>query len=276
GAPSSAGWNTNSTLPANWSRTPARASATPIRIAVCASWPQACITPTVSPRYSPVAFEAKGRSLRSVTGSASMSARSSTVGPGRPPSSSATTPVWATPVSGSRPSARRWAATFSAVRNSRLLSSGCWWMSRRQACTLASSGPASASGVSGCAVAVGATVSAAIAARVIQRFDMAARSPWVVLPQHNGRQRHRLPAAAPEHATWVRLAPPEADARTHTGSRPVRTREIRVRLHLDQPARRALELEPQPFAAVEHRRQRGRAGDQVDVAVVELVHQVDE
>ena len=35
-------------------RMPTSASATPSRIAVWASWPQACITPTVSPRYVPV------------------------------------------------------------------------------------------------------------------------------------------------------------------------------------------------------------------------------
>ena len=52
GGPSSAGWNTNITSPASCSRMPASASATPIRIATCRSWPQACITPTGWPRYS--------------------------------------------------------------------------------------------------------------------------------------------------------------------------------------------------------------------------------
>ena len=50
GGPSSAGWNTNITSPGSVSRRAASASATPIRIATCRSWPQACITPTAWPR----------------------------------------------------------------------------------------------------------------------------------------------------------------------------------------------------------------------------------
>ena len=68
-----------------------------------ASWPQACMTPTFSPaRYLPLALDANGRPSRSLTGSASMSARRATTGPGLPPLSTPTTPVPATPVRTSR------------------------------------------------------------------------------------------------------------------------------------------------------------------------------
>jgi hypothetical protein len=50
GGPSSAGWNTNITSPPHCALVRASSSATPIRMATCASWPQACITPTGSPR----------------------------------------------------------------------------------------------------------------------------------------------------------------------------------------------------------------------------------
>ena len=48
--------------PGNSSRTPASASATPIRMAICASCPQACMTPTCCPRYSVFTVDLKGRS----------------------------------------------------------------------------------------------------------------------------------------------------------------------------------------------------------------------
>ena len=86
------------TVPASSLRSPASTSATPIRIATCASWPQACITPTSAPRQCAVTFEAKGRPVSSFTGSASMSARSATTGPGLPPVRTATTPVMPTSV----------------------------------------------------------------------------------------------------------------------------------------------------------------------------------
>ena len=92
GGPSSAGWNTSITSPGRVSPIATSALATPSRIPVCASWPQACITPTVSPRYCAVAVEANGRPLRSATGSASMSARSAIFGPGLPPRMIAVTP----------------------------------------------------------------------------------------------------------------------------------------------------------------------------------------
>src|SRR5262245_37148459 len=67
-----------------------------------------------------------------------MSARSATTGPGLPPLSTAITPVRATPVFTSRPSLRRWSATRPAVLVSCSPSSGCSWMSRRQAINLSS------------------------------------------------------------------------------------------------------------------------------------------
>ena len=60
-----------------------------------------------------------------------MSARSSTVGPGLPPFTVASTPVFPTPVRTSSPSARRRSATTWAVRTSSKASSGCACRSRR-------------------------------------------------------------------------------------------------------------------------------------------------
>ena len=136
GCPSSAGWKMNFTLPASWSFMPASTSAAPMRIATWLSWPQACITPTSCPLYCARTRLLNGRSTCSVTGSPSMSARSATTGPGRPPLSTPTTPVPPTPVRTSMPSDRRCSATNAAVRTSKLESSGCSWMSRRQAITL--------------------------------------------------------------------------------------------------------------------------------------------
>ena len=84
-ANSSAGSNTSRTRPGRASRSSHSRAAAPSSMAVWASWPQACITPGTR--------EAKGRPVASWMGRASMSARSSTVGPGRPPEISATTPV---------------------------------------------------------------------------------------------------------------------------------------------------------------------------------------
>ncbi|MNV21528.1 hypothetical protein D3C71_1124660 [compost metagenome] len=50
GAPSSEGWKINITSPGRLACIFTSASATPSSVAVCASWPQACITPTGSPR----------------------------------------------------------------------------------------------------------------------------------------------------------------------------------------------------------------------------------
>src|SRR4051794_40154686 len=54
-------------------------------MATCPSCPQACMTSTSRPRYVLRAVEAKGSPCGSLTGKASMSARSATTGPGRLP-----------------------------------------------------------------------------------------------------------------------------------------------------------------------------------------------
>ncbi len=145
GGISSAGWKTKTTVPGISARMPARTSATPMSIAVCASWPHACITPHSWSFHCAVTLLAKGTSTSSRTGRASMSARSATTGPGLPPLSTPTTPVTATfSRTSSRPSARRCAATIPEVRTSRLPSSGCAWKSRRQATTFASTRSAAA------------------------------------------------------------------------------------------------------------------------------------
>src|SRR3954466_2677191 len=54
-------------------------------MATCPSCPQACMTSTSRPRYVLLAVEAKESPSGSLTGKASMSARSATTGPGRLP-----------------------------------------------------------------------------------------------------------------------------------------------------------------------------------------------
>ena len=94
---SSAGCTTSRSRPDQVSRASARTVAAPSNQVTCMSCPQAWATPTVAPSGStPVAVDAYGSPVSSVTGRASMSARSSTVGPG-PLSSTATTPVRPTP-----------------------------------------------------------------------------------------------------------------------------------------------------------------------------------
>ncbi|MCY1220341.1 hypothetical protein D3C87_660620 [compost metagenome] len=97
GSFSSAGWKISFTVPGSCAFIEASTSATPMRIATWPSCPQACITSTVAKPHWARALEAKGTSTCSFTGSASMSARSATTGPGLPPRSVATTPVTATP-----------------------------------------------------------------------------------------------------------------------------------------------------------------------------------
>ena len=81
------------------------------------SWPQACITPVSWPLYTVRTVDLNGTSTSSVTGSASMSARSATVGPGLPPLRIPTTPGMPPTFScTSMPSALRCAATNAAVR----------------------------------------------------------------------------------------------------------------------------------------------------------------
>src|SRR5215813_7958217 len=65
----------NFTVPGNLCRMAVSTSAVAIRIAVCASCPQACMTSTSRPRYLPLALDANGKPSGSLTGSASISAR---------------------------------------------------------------------------------------------------------------------------------------------------------------------------------------------------------
>ncbi len=95
---SSAGWNTSSSVPRQASRAAASSAAAPSRQVTCMSWPQACITGTSAPReFVARPVLAYGKPVCSSTGSPSMSARSSTVGPA-PFESTPTTPVPPTPV----------------------------------------------------------------------------------------------------------------------------------------------------------------------------------
>ena len=136
--PSSAGWKMNTTVPGRSSFKPASTSAVAMSMAVCASCPQACMTPTSFPPSWALAREAKGSPSGSSTGSASMSARRATVRPGLAPFRMPTTPVRATPVRTSSPRPRKCSATRREVRVSWSPSSGCWWMSLRQAISFSS------------------------------------------------------------------------------------------------------------------------------------------
>jgi hypothetical protein len=117
---SSAGWKTPINVPAQLPRSRSSAVMAPTSEAVCTSCPQACMTPGVVLAY--------GSPVSSSSGSASMSARIATTGPG-PLRSTATSPV---PPHGrtSAPVPARAAATASCVRCSSPDSSGCWWRSR--------------------------------------------------------------------------------------------------------------------------------------------------
>ena len=103
---------------------------------MCASCPQACITPTSCPSYVDRAVDLNGRSICSVTGNASMSARRATTRPGRPPFNTPTTPVLRDARLHLEPERLQMLGDDPAVRVSRLDSSGCWWISRRHAITL--------------------------------------------------------------------------------------------------------------------------------------------
>ena len=122
---SSAGWNRKTAVPGTSRRRAASISASVMPIAVCPSWPHACMTPGVA--------DLNGRSSVSVRGKASMSARHAMVRPGRSPRSTATTPVRPTPVRTSSLAAVRRSATISAVRRSSNDSSGWRWKSRLSA-----------------------------------------------------------------------------------------------------------------------------------------------
>jgi hypothetical protein len=79
----------------------------------------------------------EGQPVSSAIGSASMSARIASVGPGRPPSITPTTPVRPSPVRCGIAMRASSAATMPAVRVSSKASSGCAWMSRRIATSAA-------------------------------------------------------------------------------------------------------------------------------------------
>ena len=104
--------------------------AVPIQADMCVSCPQACITGVSCPSM-PTAFTllAKGRPVCSATGSASMSARSITTGPG-PLRIMATTPCPPTPVVTSNPAFFASEAMIPADRFSSPDSSGLAWRSR--------------------------------------------------------------------------------------------------------------------------------------------------
>src|SRR5262245_42220625 len=127
----------NTTLPASSARRAASSRAAPTSMAVCASCPQACITPAVR--------EANGRPVSSGMGSASMSARSRIARPGLAPRSVATTPLDFVCVSISSGSASSRSSTFPRVFGSSRPSSGSVWIARRSSTRSGSSCRASSS-----------------------------------------------------------------------------------------------------------------------------------
>ncbi|MGZ2475105.1 hypothetical protein ACVI1N_003396 [Sinorhizobium medicae] len=126
--PSSAGWKITATLPAKF-RVSARYFAAPSSMAVCPSWPQACILPGV--------FEDQAIPLASVIGRASMSALSPMVRPGpRLPRIRPTTPVRPSPVTiSSTPNSFSFRSTKAAVFSTANRSSGFWCRWRRHSVT---------------------------------------------------------------------------------------------------------------------------------------------
>src|SRR5262245_3940104 len=120
----------NSTRPASSARRRWSRRAAPASMATWESCPQACIAPSTS--------EAKSSPVSSRSGSASMSARSRSVGPGRPPSSAATTEVVRSPVRTRRPRPSRESRTAAWVRGRVRPISG-WRCRRRRRRTASSS-----------------------------------------------------------------------------------------------------------------------------------------
>ena len=113
--------------------------AAPASMAVCRSWPQACIAPGMADAY--------GSPVSSVTGSASMSPRSSTTGPGRPPRSTAVTELTAFPVLTSSGSPDRASSTLRCVfGRSRPISGSRWIACRSSAISPASFAASSRTG----------------------------------------------------------------------------------------------------------------------------------
>ena len=129
--PSSPGWNMKITVPGSSACRADSSRAAPASMAVCRSWPQACITPSMA--------EAYGSPVSSVTGSASMSPRSSTTGPGRPPRSTAVTEDSACPVLISSGSPASASSTLACVLGrSRPISGSAWIACRSSAMSPAS------------------------------------------------------------------------------------------------------------------------------------------
>ena len=127
---SSPGWATMTRVPDHWLRIAASRRAVPIHAAIWVSWPHEWAMKVSRPsRVWPRARLAKDRPVRSSIGSASMSARSSSTGPG-PFSMTATTPVPPTPVVTVKPARRASSAIRAALRVSCMLSSGLAWKSR--------------------------------------------------------------------------------------------------------------------------------------------------
>jgi hypothetical protein len=124
GMTSSAGWNTSRTRPGS-SGADASASPAAMSMVVWASWPQACAAPGTPDAY--------GSPVSSVSGSASMSARSATQR--SPVPTSQVSPVPLSKILGRSPAADNSPATSSVVANSRRDSSGLAWMCRYQAST---------------------------------------------------------------------------------------------------------------------------------------------
>jgi len=129
--PSSPGWNMKITVPGTSACRALSSFAAPASMAVCRSWPQACIAPGMA--------EAYGSPVSSVTGSASMSPRSSTTGPGAPPRSTAVTELTAFPVLTSSGSPASASSTLRCVfGRSRPISGSRWIACRRSAISPAS------------------------------------------------------------------------------------------------------------------------------------------
>ncbi len=179
--PSSPGWNMKITVPGTSSCRAQSSLAAPASMAVCRSWPQACIAPGMADAY--------GSPVSSVTGSASMSPRSSTTGPGRPPRSTAVTELTAVPVltlSGSPASA---SSTLRCVFGRSRPISGSWWI----ACRSSAISPASF----------------AASSRTSTKFLLSS-GPWATLSRTN--QATTSPAAPPAATHWPPASHPHPRA----------------------------------------------------------------
>src|ERR671911_200324 len=136
---------------------------------MCASCPQACITPSRR--------EAYGASFASRIGRASISARRATVGPGRLPSRSASKPVPATPDRTQSSRGRSSSSTVSEVRCSSKRSSGFLWKLRRTSISFGSKASrtcASFSRKASCSSLIAVSTSAAALSRRLLWPDLCA------------------------------------------------------------------------------------------------------